>query len=494
MKRLSDYAASLGLPFESGPDPEIESVSNNSKSPGAGSLFSAIPGAKRDGHDFIAEAVSNGAVAAIVSRDPGGLPAEFPLLKTRDPQLSWALACEAFFDRPAASLTLSGVTGTNGKTTTAFILRRLLEAGGVRCGLLSTVLYDDCGGRAKPADRTTPDAWELQSLLSKMRSNSCTHAVMEASSHGLHQRRTGSAKFKAAIFTNLTGDHLDYHLDMESYYQAKRLLFSNCLAEDGAAVVNLDDPYGARLHKELAQSLPPERLLGFSKSSPAAFCKIGVLKLSGSGTELELSFREGPCLRFKSSLIGEHNACNIAAAATAALSLGTPPDAIEKALAGPLAVPGRLEPFALPSGATAFVDYAHTDDALFRVLSALKPLCKGSLTTVFGCGGDRDASKRPRMGAVSSRLSDLTIVTSDNPRSEDPLEIIAQIRKGVQRDARLLEIPDRLEAIRKAVELSASGDIALIAGKGHEDYQEAKGRKTHFDDREALLGLGARAL
>jgi len=492
MKRLSDYASALGACPPEGSDPAIEDVSNNSKSPGRDSLFCAIPGAKRDGHDFIAEAAANGAVAAVASRAPEGLPEGFPLLLVEDPHLAWALACETRFDRPAESLALAGVTGTNGKTTIAFLLRRLLEAApGVRCGLVSTILYDDCGGDAEVADRTTPDAYELQSLFARMRSNGCTHAVMEASSHGLHQKRTGSAKFKAAIFTNLTGDHLDYHRDMESYYQAKKLLFSNCLTEGGAAVLNLDDPYGARLQKEISKAFPETKALGYAKGA-GAFCKISVLRLSDAGAEIELAFQKAPALRFKSSLIGEHNAYNLAAAATAAIALGVEPETVRDVLSKPFSIPGRLEPFAMPSGATAFVDYAHTDDALFRALSALKPLCKGSLITVFGCGGDRDASKRPRMGAVSSRLSDLTVVTSDNPRSEDPLEIIAQIRKGVQSGAKALEVPDRLEAIRKAVELSSGGDIILVAGKGHETYQEAKGRKLHFDDREVLAGLGGK--
>jgi len=492
MKRLSDYASALGSITSEGANPLIEDVTNNSKSPGRNSLFCAIPGAKRDGHDFIAEAAAKGAVAAVASRVQAGLPEGFPLLLVEDPHLAWALACETRFDRPAESLSLAGVTGTNGKTTIAFLLRKLLEAAqGVRCGLVSTVLYDDCGGGAEVADRTTPDAYELQSLFARMRANGCTHAVMEASSHGLHQKRTGSAKFEAAIFTNLTGDHLDYHRDMESYYLAKKLLFSDCLAKGGTAAINLDDPYGARLQKEISKAFPGTRALGYAKSAEA-FCGISTLSLSDAGAEIELKFQGLGSMRFKSSLIGEHNAYNIAAAATAALSLGVAFESVRETLAKPFSVPGRLEPFAMPSGATAFVDYAHTDDALFRALSALRPLCKGSLTTVFGCGGDRDASKRPRMGSVSSRLSDLIVITSDNPRSEDPLEIIAQIRKGVQSGAKALEEPDRLEAIRKAVELSARGDVILIAGKGHEAYQEAKGRKIHFDDREVLASLGGK--
>ena len=493
MKTLADFATALGAELPSGAgDLCISDVSNNSIFNETSWLFCAIPGSKRDGHDFIPEAIANGAVAAVVSRLTEAIPQDFPVLLVEDSHMAWALACETQFDLPASSLTLSGVTGTNGKTTIAFILKALLDSclPGARCGLLSTVLYDACGDGVVEAARTTPDAYEFQRLLSQMRANSCTHASMEMSSHGLHQRRTGSAKFRTAIFTNLTGDHLDYHHDMESYYQAKKLLFTECLAADGVAIVNVDDAYGSRLHKELSKILAEDCLVACSKSSKKAQCLIRSMKMSDSHSEIDLTIF-GQDLKLRSSLIGEHNAYNIASAVTAAALLGADVSKISGRLSAPLSVPGRLEGFLLSSGAMAFVDYAHTDDALFRVLSALRPLCKGTLVTVFGCGGERDVTKRPRMGAVAAKLSGLSIITSDNPRSEDPLEIIAQIRKGVPRDAHCLELPDRREAIEKAVASAVRGDIVLIAGKGHENYQEMNGFRIHFDDRELLLSLGA---
>ncbi len=492
MKTLADYASALGAELPAGAAAiAVADVSNNSKPKSCPWLFCAVPGAKRDGHDFAKDAVSNGAVALVASRDVEGLPEGFPVLRVEDPHMAWSLVCETHFGNPGKSLSLAAITGTNGKTTSVYILKHLIEGcEGLRCGLVSTVVYDSCGEEPVEASHTTPDAYALQSLLAKMLANGCTHAAMELSSHGLHQRRAGSLKFKAAIFSNLTGDHLDYHLDMESYYQAKKLLFTGCLALDGTAIINVDDPYGSRLRKELSKLLPPERIVACSKALSKAECLIKSMKLSDSHSDIELSIL-GRSFKFRSHLIGEHNAYNVAGAAAAAVCLGADPKIVEARLSERICVPGRLERFILPSGALAFVDYAHTDDALFRVLSALRPLCKGKLICVFGCGGDRDATKRPRMGAVAAKFSELAVVTSDNPRSEDPLEIIAQIRKGIPRGCRSLELPDRREAIEKAVSEAVRGDIVLVAGKGHESYQEAKGVRIHSDDREILLSLGA---
>ncbi len=494
MKTLESYANALGVDSPTGAAAlTIDDVSNSSRAKSGRWLFCAIPGAKRDGHSFVAEAIANGAIAVAISKDVPALPEGFPVLRVADPHSAWAVLCETRFDRPADAMTLCGVTGTNGKTTIAYLTKALLESclPEARCGLVSTVVYD-VRGADSPAEaaRTTPDAYEFQSLLAKMRDNACTHVSMELSSHGLHQRRTGSAKFKTAVFTNLTGDHLDYHHDMESYFEAKKLLFTENLADDGVAIINVDDSYGARLKKDLSKSLGDARVLACSQSARKARCLIKSVKLKDSYTDVEMLLLEKP-LKFRTNLIGEHNVYNLAEAACAVAALGVAPEELAERLSTPFSVPGRLEGFLLPSGAMAFVDYAHTDDALFRALSSLRPLCKGSLTTVFGCGGDRDAGKRPRMGTVAAKLSDFCVVTSDNPRSEDPLEIIAQIKKGIPHGSRVLEEPDRKKAIEAALERAVRGDVVLIAGKGHENYQETAGVRSHFDDRETLIDMGA---
>lgn len=479
--RLSDCSAKLRpLQVLNFADCDIEDVTNDSRAVRSGSLFCAIRGAKADGRRFVPAAEAAGA-AAIISDDPE-LKTSLPHLVCADAYRAWGLLCELAAGNPAQAMTLHAVTGTNGKTTIAFLLRNLLQnAGHFRTGLISTIEYDCGNGTASTESaRTTPDAASFQRILTQMHNAGCQHVVLEASSHGLHQHRMGSARFATAIFTNLTGDHLDYHKTMEAYFQAKKLLFTESLAENGNAVINIDDPWGARLASELKRPV-----LSLSMTHPDATVRIEPLEESAAGTVFRLH-SPGHDLTIHSPLIGTHNIYNLASAVTAALALGIPETAILKALETPVQVPGRLERIELPDGAAAFVDYAHTDDALERVLTALRPLCKGRLIALFGCGGDRDRSKRPRMAEVCGRLADLTILTSDNPRTEPPEAIIAEAETGFPRGAKYETVVDRPAAIRRAVELARPDDILLVAGKGHENYQEINGVKHHMDDRELI--------
>ncbi len=461
-------------------DCEIRGITNDSRTVAPGFIFCAIRGAKKDGRRFISNAESTGA-AAIVSDDPE-LKTVLPHLICADAYKAWGLLCELFSGNPAQFMNLHAVTGTNGKTTTAFLLRNILQsAGKYHTGLISTIEYD-CGNGAPSVEsaRTTPDAMAFQNILSEMHSAGCEHVVLEASSHGLHQHRMGSAKFATAIFTNLTGDHLDYHKDMESYYQAKKLLFTESLAENGHAVINIDDSWGARLASELEYPV-----LTLSAKNKDAAVRITLRESSAAGMRFILEMQKHKMEIF-TPLIGEHNVYNLASAVTAALALGISETAVAETLRNPVQVPGRLERIDLPNGASAFVDYAHTDDALERVLLSLRPLCKGKLIAVFGCGGDRDRTKRPRMAEVCGRLADLTILTSDNPRTESPEAIIKETETGFPVSANYECVTERPAAIRRAVELSAPGDILLVAGKGHENYQEICGVKHHMDDRELI--------
>ena len=464
---------------------EIAGVSNHSGKIGKNYIFCAVRGASRDGRAYIADALKAGA-CAVVSDDPElELPENIPHLVVKNAAHAWGLLCQIEAGNPARRLHLHAITGTNGKTTTAYLLRKLISEGtGERCGLISTIKYDT--GMDSPeesAARTTPDAKEFQRILNDMVRMKCTHAVMEASSHGLHQKRMGNALCDTAVFSNLTGDHLDYHHDMESYFQAKRTLFTEHLSPNGHAVINIDDPWGKRLAEELG-----EKAVTFSLKGKAD-CMAENIRMSPEGSSFLLNFRNIR-LNLETTLIGLHNISNLTSAVLAALLLGIKPERIAEILKSPFSVPGRLEPFSLPNGAMVYVDYAHTDDALERVLTALRPLCRNHLTAVFGCGGDRDRTKRPRMAEVCGRLADLTVITSDNPRTEDPLAIIDEVKQGMPSGKEFRIEPDRAKAIQQAISLSSPGDIILIAGKGHETYQEINGVRTSFDDREVVRSCG----
>jgi UDP-N-acetylmuramoyl-L-alanyl-D-glutamate--2,6-diaminopimelate ligase len=378
-----------------------------------------------------------------------------------------------------------GVTGTNGKTTTTYVCKALLEGVGRRVGLIGTVAYH-IGRDVMPASHTTPGALELQQLLAKMVAEGCTTAVMEVSSHALAQDRTGGCEYDVAVFSNLTQDHLDFHKDMESYFQAKLRLFTGLTGTskpNKRAIVNVDDPSGARI-----ASLCPAPVWTYALHSRADL-RAEQVRLSLSGTTFTAATPAGS-FPVESHLVGEHNVYNLLAAIGVALHEGTMPDQIREAVGSVTNVPGRFERVMAGQNFTVVVDYAHTEDALVRLLNAAQALKAGRIITVFGCGGDRDRGKRPKMGRAAVQYSDIVILTSDNPRTEDPLAILQEVEVGVQDALRqrpqvqYRKVADRREAIAAAVQEARAGDMVLIAGKGHEDYQIIGKTKFHFDDRE----------
>lgn len=452
-----------------------------------GNLFCAIPGARQDGGIYAAEAVRQGAAAVAAVRPLELVPA-VPQLRVRDAYAAAGRIAECAAGYPSRRLRLLGATGTNGKTTCAYILRHLLRAHGQVPGMVGTVCYD-LGDREVEADRTTPTPFELQDLFGRMLAGGCGWAVLEMSSHALAQRRAGSARFAGALFTNLTGDHLDYHTTMEAYFEAKALLFTEYLEPAAPAVINVDDPYGQRLAERLSRAGRARLVTVGSHAADSAWQDVQ-LGFAGCRFRLRLG---AAAVEIDSPLIGQHNVANLACAAALAHACGVPAPVIAVALRDCRGAPGRLQVLSSPRGVAAYVDYAHTDDALENVLKALRLLRPRRLLVVFGCGGDRDRTKRPRMGAVAARLADRVFVTSDNPRTEDPEAIMAEILAGIPAGTAVQAHADRRQAIAQALAEAAPGDIVLVAGKGHEPYQEIHGVKHPFDDVcevRTAMGLG----
>jgi UDP-N-acetylmuramoyl-L-alanyl-D-glutamate--2,6-diaminopimelate ligase len=487
--RLSAVISGTGARGGLGEDPEVSVVTGDSRAVVPGALFFALPGAQRDGHDFAAEAARRGAVAVVAERPVECAPAL--LLLAPSSRRAMALAAAALHGHPGRELQLAGVTGTNGKTTVSYLVEACAVAAGRPCGVLGTITHR-FPGTTRPASHTTPESTEVQALLAEMRAAGARLVVMEVSSHALAQERVAGLRFQVAGFTNLTRDHLDYHGDMEGYFSAKRRLFVEHLAPDGTAVVNARDPYGARLADQLG---PGRQAWRYGTRSEDALRPEG-LESTLSGTRATLRTPRGEVV-LRSPLVGAHNVENLLCAAGMALALGLPPEAVARGLAASGGAPGRLQRIDGP-GFPVFVDYAHTDDALARVQAALRALGPRRLVTVFGCGGDRDRGKRPLMGEAAGRGSQLAVVTSDNPRSEDPLRIIGEILPGLERagrrrlsaaeavageDGYVVE-PDRRAALELAVACAREGDAVLVAGKGHEDYQLVGGERRHFDDAE----------
>ena len=476
-------------------DADIALVTGDSRAAVPGTLFFALPGTEHDGHDFVPDAVRRGALAVVAERKVPSAPAA--LLLAPSSRHAMAIAAANFHGRPADALPVVGVTGTNGKTTVAWLVEACLRAAGVPAGLLGTVVHR-WPGVERPARHTTPESTEIQAMLAAARAAGARSAVLEVSSHALAQERVAGIRFRAAGFTNLTRDHLDYHGDMERYFGAKRRLFLEHLAPDGLAVVNVRDPWGARLADQLGPGRRVWRYGGRAGDDLAAEDVVTGL----SGTAGTLRTPKGP-ISFRSPLVGAHNLENLLCAAGLALALEVPPAAIARAFSDSKGAPGRLERFAA-RGVSVFVDYAHTDDALARALEVLRGAAPRRIVSVIGCGGDRDRGKRPLMGEVAARGADLVIVTSDNPRSEDPAAIIGEIVPGLQRagmrrltsqlplDERGFAIePDRRSAIALAVGAAREGDAVLVAGKGHEDQQIIGGERLPFSDRdEARRALG----
>lgn len=458
------------------PQLRVESLSCDSRKVTPGTLFFALPGTKANGAEFVAQASEKGAIA-IVSQ--AALEAcALPIITVPNARAAMADMATAFHGRPADSLKVMGVTGTNGKTTTAFLVKHLLDADHRRCGLIGTVKYS-IGDEEIEAPRTTPESLELQDLLARMIAVGSKAVAMEVSSHALVQDRARGIGFDAAVFTNLTQDHLDYHKTMASYFEAKAALFENTAnqkGKKGRAVINVDDRYGRNLAERFAKKMS---VITYGLGVSADF-RATDIRFDATGSKYNLSAK-GRSYLVRMPLIGSFNIYNSLAALAAASTMGMELRAAVTALADAPQVPGRLERVPAKRNFSVFVDYAHTDDALRNVLRTLRELQPTRLITVFGCGGDRDRAKRPLMGAAAEEYSDWSILTSDNPRTEDPARILADIRKGLRRSNHQ-EIPDRAEAIRAAVQMAGPGDIILIAGKGHEAYQEFADRKIAFSD------------
>ncbi|MFH0827851.1 MAG: UDP-N-acetylmuramoyl-L-alanyl-D-glutamate--2,6-diaminopimelate ligase [Candidatus Omnitrophota bacterium] len=462
------------------PDFPIKGISCKSRETGPGFVFVAVKGAKHDGNKFIEEAVSLGSEAIVLKSENRVFKIKeknkIVFIEVADDRKALVdLAC-AFYGNPSAGMNVSGVTGTNGKTTITYLQEAVLKECGNAAGVIGTNNWR-FKDKIISSGNTTPGPLELQLLFAQMRDSGVSHALMEVSSHALDQGRVGRINFSSAIFTNLTQDHLDYHQNLENYFLAKAKLFRG-LSKDSWAVINNDDPYGLRI-KEFSRC-------GVITYGIDSVCDVRAVNLNLSLASSEFLLRtEKGAEKFKIGLIGRHNIYNVLAVFSWAVALGLDLEKAKNALEEFTSVPGRLERFDSSKGFIVFVDYAHTEDALQNVLSALKQIHRGRIIVVFGCGGERDKSKRPKMGSVVSRLADYAIITNDNPRSEDPEEIIKNIKSGFTKD-NFCVIFDRMEAIREALLLAKQGDIVLVAGKGHEDYQVFKDKSEHFDDREAV--------
>ena len=461
---------------------EVSGIAYDSRKVAPGDLFVALQGEASDGREFVAQALEAGAVAVAASGSPD--PAwNCPSLEVPDARMALAEAAAALHGNPSADLEMVGITGTNGKTTTAFLIHHLLNASMRRAGLIGTVHYHN-GEEVLEAPHTTPQSADLQSLLADMRERGCRAAVMEVSSHGIDQHRVHAVEFNAAVFTNLTRDHLDYHGDMESYFEAKRALFSQAASADNpkraGLIVNGDDRYGRRIMDQFSSF---DGLLSYGMGVHCHFRAVDVRSHFG-GTTFKLA-TQGREYLVRLPLIGGFNAYNALAALATARSLGMNLRESIQRLAEAPQVPGRLESVAESRPFKVYVDYAHTPDALENALKTIQALGPRRLITVFGCGGDRDKGKRALMGAVACRYSTTVILTSDNPRTEDPAAILKEIERGCSR-ARYTIIEDRREAIQTALQGAGPHDVVLVAGKGHETYQEINGTRHHFDDRAVV--------
>ena len=457
----------------------VKGVQYDSRKVGRGDVFVALRGAKVDGHRFITQAVSQGAVAVIAETDTAG---EFrvPWAQVADGRVALGRVAALWCGNPSLDLKLAGVTGTNGKTTTAFLIQHLNVASSRQCGLLGTVRYD-MGNRVVDATHTTPESLEVHQLLDEMRRNGCLAAAMEVSSHGLEQHRVEGVEYDVGVFTNLTQDHLDYHGNMESYFQAKRLLFEGLALQKVKAkaqmVVYGDDIYGKRLLSEFEGKLEAVPF-GFG---PLNRFRASNIRADFDGTHFQLDAL-GRQMLVRLPLIGNFNILNALAALGAAKAMGlNVREAVSNLQSAPQ-VPGRMERVGERAGGLVFVDYAHTPDAIEKACVTLRELRPERLITVFGCGGDRDRAKRPLMARAAARNSDVVFLTSDNPRTENPLAIMRDAEPGLE-GCLHHSIPDRAEAIREAIELAGARDIVLIAGKGHETYQQIGTEKFPFDDR-----------
>ena len=455
--------------------PEITAIRYRSADVTPGDLFACLPGTRADGHDFAPDAVQRGAAALLVGR-----PLDLPVAQVvaDDPRAAMSIMAARLAGDPSQHMRVVGITGTNGKTTCAYLVRSVMQASGMPCGLIGTVEVV-VGGESSVPTHTTPESVEMQALLAGMRAAGDTACAMEVSSHALHQGRVAGLQFAGAIFTNLTRDHLDYHGDMQSYFDAKRLLFErpDGHGADPPAAVNADDAWGRKL-------LRPG-VLGYGIDSPDADVAPERMQMGDGGFAATVRTPRG-AMEVASVLRGRFNVMNVLGVVAVGEAMGLDQSAVAQGIAALRGVPGRLEPIEMGQPFQVLVDYAHTPDSLENVLRTTRDLAgDGRLIVLFGCGGDRDTGKRPQMGALGRALADVCVITSDNPRSEDPEAIIADIVAGASEGpAELVVQADRRAAIAEAIAIAAPGDVVLIAGKGHESGQEAQGVVTPFDDRD----------
>ncbi len=468
--RLSELLSTIEYIGTPDLEAQVNAVMSNSKKVEPGSVFVCIRGRRFDGHDAAAEALEKGAVAVVCDHSLG-LKDEVVVGDTWE---ALAELCRNYFGRPEKKLTLVAVTGTNGKTTVTNVVKQALESMGIKAGLIGTIRCE-IGDMIVPAKFTTPEPWDLCALFSRMVAAGCTHVVMEASSQALDQKRLAGLRFAASVFTNLTQDHLDYHGDMESYFCAKKRLFSS----SECAIINIDDEYGRRLASEIKGCM-----MLSSKSGADIYSKDA--EFSVNGVNFTLMYKDKQCGRVHFPMPGTYSLHNALSAAAALIALGLEPEKVAKALGTTKGVLGRCE--ILYSGEfTVICDYAHTPDALGQLLSSLKPFVKGRLVTLFGCAGDRDPKKRPEMAEAVCRYSDLVVLSSDNPRTEDPLKIINEVVPYIAKSgAEYTAQPDRFYAIRWALQNLQKDDVLVLCGKGHEDYQVIDGFTVYLDEHRIV--------
>ena len=455
-------------------DVEISGISYDTRTIRPGELFVALTGYKTDGHRFLREAVEKGAAAVICHRAPDG---PGPWLVAADTRAALAAVSANWFGHPAGELTVIGVTGTNGKTTTTYLLKAMLEGVlGAKVGLIGTN-QNMIGEEVIPAHRTTPESWEVQKLLRDMADSGCTHVVMEVSSHALALRRVDGISFKAGIFTNLTRDHLDFHGNMEEYRRVQGILFR----QTGTAVLNLDDEAGR--YYASAVTCPA---VTYSENKDEADVTAKNIRLFPDRVEFE-ALTAGAIARVRLPIPGGFTIYNALGVIACGLALGLPLPVVCASLAEAKGVKGRIEVVPTPTDYTVIIDYAHTPDALENILTTVRDFTPGRVICLFGCGGDRDRTKRPMMGGIAAELADLVVLTSDNPRTEDPEAILADIRAGMEGSSTpCMVVPHRREAIRRALDMARTGDTVVLAGKGHETYQEIGTRRRHLDEREEV--------
>ena len=465
---------------------QVSDVTHDSRQAGTGGLFVAVRGLTMNGHRFIDDVMRRGAVGVVSELNA---PADFrgAWLKVADARTALAQAAAAIYDNPSHDLNLVGITGTNGKTTTTYLIFALAVANAEKGAMLTTVEYR-IGDESEPAVRTTPEASDTNRFLRRAVSDGCRLAVMETSSQAIDLHRCDALRFRAAVFTNLTRDHLDYHLTMENYYDAKKRLFDGRLGDvPQVCAINIDDEYGARLANELKSN--DQNVVTFAQENPADLTASEIEVSLMKGTSFNLHTPRG-ARKVSSPLVGKPHVYNMLAATAVALELGYDLDRIAAGLKICGGAPGRFERVINEEGFAIVVDYAHSDDALLNTLKTARDLTTGRIITVFGCGGDRDKTKRAPMGEVAGRNSDLVILTSDNPRTENPVKIIQEIEIGLREtNCPYLVVADRREAIHQAIRQAKPDDVVLIAGKGHETYQIVGNDKFHFDDREIALEI-----